>query len=129
MSRVFSYALNHVTVNPVTLFTPLDFYLSILLNFCMKVAGVILLAAFVLTLAVTEGVVTGGHFAKGQAAILTLDVCNTSIGGVPASEMPVIIEQNSEILLFDISEPKSFQGFTSHKPVLLTEISHPPQSV
>ncbi|MEO5357629.1 MAG: hypothetical protein H7844_10070 [Nitrospirae bacterium YQR-1] len=94
----------------------------------MKLTGVILLAAFTLTLIIMPGVVSVSHSTKGHPVILTLDVCNSSTAGVPVSDVPVIIEQNSEILLFEISEPKSFQRFTSHKPVLLTDISHPPES-
>ncbi|QWR78216.1 hypothetical protein [Candidatus Magnetomonas plexicatena] len=94
----------------------------------MKLTGVVLLTAFTLSLVAMPGMAALVHSAE-KPVILTLDVCNTAASGVPFTDMPVIFVQNSEILLFDISLPKSFQSFTSHKPVLLTVISHPPQSV
>ncbi|QWR78719.1 hypothetical protein [Candidatus Magnetomonas plexicatena] len=84
--------------------------------------------AFVLSAVFVPVAVSAGTPFNGKQMILTLDICKTTIAGVHVTDIPVVIEQMTETILFNISEPKRFQSFTSHKPVLLTEISHPPQS-
>lgn len=91
----------------------------------MKVSGLILLAAFVGSLLFVPVGVTG---VESGPSMYTLNVCSTSIAGVPVTEMPVIIGQNPEPQLLVVSGT-ILQSFSFLKTVLITEISQPPRFI
>ncbi|MBF0464894.1 MAG: hypothetical protein HQK88_10120 [Nitrospirae bacterium] len=96
----------------------------------MRVSGAFLIAAFVLIAVVMPGtgIVAMNPFLGGNPTILALDVCHISPPGALVADIPVINEQNFTFLIFSVYKLYVYKSFTSHKPVLLTEISHPPQS-